>query len=139
MLAGAAVSSLRPLLVPRRIVQEKEDAMTDSHPESPRPEPLMPCPFCGRTDNLNWQPSWVCCDGCGALGPAVRFSGAAIAAWNRRVAPPASPSNEDALIEAAHRAYVMVPNEPHQRRLKRVVRAVLREASWSAPHQGSKP
>lgn len=81
------------------------------------PKPL-PCPFCGSTDvelkHISYGDHAVSCNatGCRINGPLFRIEHdaayeeqhigrtKALAAWNRRVATPAGPSEREALKEA---------------------------------------
>ena len=58
---------------------------------------LKPCPICG-SDFLRVSDfeEYVACEDCGTLGPSGRNEAEAIAAWNRRAAPP----EVTALVEA---------------------------------------
>lgn len=54
---------------------------------------LMPCPFCGRTDNLHFERyqcdglwwGYIECTECVCSGPVGKLKKDAIDAWNRRV------------------------------------------------------
>jgi Lar family restriction alleviation protein len=48
---------------------------------------LLPCPFCGKSDNVACASTFVECANCGGLGPDGPDPNDAIAAWNRRATP----------------------------------------------------
>lgn len=64
-----------------------------THEQPPGARELMPCPFCGSSNDLDMQygtndregkPMNVYCGACGACGPWSYYETVAIKDWNRR-------------------------------------------------------
>ena len=93
------------------------DAMPDltSAPQQegaslPGGEGLKPCPMCGSgniRERLALGESWVRCDDCGMTTDMFGSHERAIAAWNRRPAPPSLPADGDGAL----RPTACVPTE----------------------------
>lgn len=59
---------------------------------------LIPCPFCGSSDDLHEFDEWGLCGDCGARGP-ISVNGAAGELWNTRARDPALDELEEWLVE----------------------------------------
>lgn len=86
----AALANLRVLLALARDGQRWRDALAPAHPMTcdcdDYRRPSIMCGYCGRPT--------VQCRGCFAQGAWGGSESEAVAAWNRRVTPPATPSAE---------------------------------------------
>lgn len=114
--------------------------MTDSHPESPRPEPPnTACPRCGCPFAVA-NGAIVECAHCGD-----KDREALPAPWNRRVAPPASPPDLDSVLPEGHIAIpvsvafdLLTGTRARYEAARKNLRVIfVREASLSAPHQST--
>ena len=88
-----------------------------------------PCPFCGGNAKIYWNNVWdytvVKCDACGATTSKFSDDRSAIKAWNKRVLPPFTLDELDAIRRMFAERY------PRARKLSEIEQNIIHKCNYA--------